>query len=335
MSSRPPSTAHQPGRGRSRPRRFPRPDRYIGPVFSTLFLLAAFGAVAHASGSGWVQAVGSITGGLAAVGLIGPALAASHLRLDCVTAPRDATRGEPYVIEVVSSRPLRCTPASPPGRPVVVPAGSPTPVSLIPPHRGTLTTVRVRLATASPLGLLWWSVERRLELPVSVAVFPGLGDGVVGGVDGLGDETGRGRPLPAPTGEIRGVRNYQHGDSRRRVHWRATAHTGALMVRENEVMPDTPVRIVADLSDDPDRGDEQASDVLATVTRHLALGRRVLLETVEQGQRGSAVVLDRLSAGRRLARAGSNPYAEAERARSPRRRRHRPRAGDQPSGAAS
>ncbi len=285
-------------------------------------LLAAFGAVAHASGSGWVQAVGSITGGLAAVGLAGPGIAASRLRLTCVAAPRDATRGEAFTVEVVSTRPLRCTPDSPRGRPVVVPPGAPTALALVPPHRGTVTSVRVRLATAAPLGLLWWSVERRLELPVSVAVSPGLGEGHVPGLQGLGDETGHGRPLPAPTGELRGVRNYRHGDSRRRVHWRATAHTSSLMVRESEIMPDMPVKVVAELADDPDRSDEQASDVLTTVARHLAQGRRVLLETVEQGQRVSALVGDRRSAGRRLARAGRNPYddgAESTRGRSSRR----------------
>lgn len=307
MSREPPSSprweATPPERWRP-----PRPDRFLGPVVSALFLLAAFGAVAHASGSGWVQAVGSITGGLAFVGLFGPAVAATRLRIRCVAAPRDAVRGKPLVLEVVASRPLRCMPRSLPGRPVVVPAGSPTALAVIPPHRGTLTVVTVRLATAAPLGLLWWSVERRLELPVSVAVAPTLGEHLVAGLEGPGDETGRGRPLPAPTGEIRGVRAYRHGDSRRRVHWRATAHTGSLMVRETEIVPDLPVKVVAELSDDPDVSDEQAAAVLTTIVRHLGEGRRVLLETAEDGQRVAGLVADRRDAGRRLARAGRNPY---------------------------
>ena len=82
------------------------------------------------------------------------------------------------------------------------------------------------------------------------------------------------------------------------------------MIRETEEVPDTPVRIVADLSDDPTRSDEQASDILGTVSDLLAAGVRVLLDTVEDGQRTSAIVPDRRTAGRRLARAGLNPYAD-------------------------
>lgn len=41
--------------------------------------------------------------------------------------------------------------------------------------------------------------------------------------------------LRAPGEDLfRGVREYRHGDPRRAVHWRATAHHGSLMVREHE-----------------------------------------------------------------------------------------------------
>jgi hypothetical protein len=80
------------------------------------------------------------------------------------------------------------------------------------------------------------------------------------------------------------------------------------MIRETEQMPDTPVRIVADLSDEPLRAEQQASEILAAVSDLLANGKRVMLETVEEGQRISAIVSDRRSAGRRLARTGRNPY---------------------------
>jgi uncharacterized protein (DUF58 family) len=288
----------------------PRPDRFLGPVVSAIFLLFAFAAVAHASGSGWVQAVGAVTAGLAFVGMIGPALTVSRLTVHCVRAPRDATRGEEFEIEVVANHPLRCTPSRPRGPGAVLGSSGPRTVTITPPHRGMLTSVRVRLATAAPLGLLWWSVERHVMLPTSVAVSPGSSRGAVLGSEATGDEDGDGRPVLALTGEIRGVRPYRHGDSRRRVHWRATAHTGTLMIRETEEVPDTPVRIVADLSDDPTRSDEQASDILGTVSDLLAAGVRVLLDTVEDGQRTSAIVPDRRTAGRRLARAGLNPYAD-------------------------
>jgi hypothetical protein len=114
----------------------------------------------------------------------------------------------------------------------------------------------------------------------------------------------------ASTGEVRGVRDYQHGDSRRRVHWRATAHTGSLMVRETEELPDNPVKIAAELSDDPVLAEQQAAEVMGAVGDLLIAGKRVILETIEHGQRVSALVSDVRHAGRRLAQAGLNPYAD-------------------------
>ena len=280
-------------------------------------LLFAFGTVAHASGSGWVQAIGAITAGLACVGMIGPALVASRLTVTCTTAPRDATSGEPFVITLVANRPLRCTPTRPRGRATVLPAFEPVELTITPPNRGVLSSVRVQLATAAPLGLLWWSVDRFVPLPVTVTVAPRLGPGTVALSESGGDDEGIGRPVLAETGEVRGVRAYRHGDSRRRVHWRATAHTASLMVRETEDVPDTPIKIVADLSEDPERAEEQATNVMGAVTDLLASGRRVLLETVEHGQRLSRIVSDRRSAGRRLARASLNPYADLPEAGEP------------------
>lgn len=310
VSKRPrpsPPPAHT---GRRRLRRLPRPDRFFGPVASALFLLFAFAAVAHASGSGWVQAIGAVTAGLAVVGMIGPAVLTPRLTVTCVQAPRDAIRGEPLVIDVVASRALRCTPSRPGGPAIVLSPSEPARLTTTPPHRGTMSSVRVRLATAAPLGLLWWSVDRYLILPTTIAVAPGLSHGTVYGSEATGDEEGHGRPILALTGDIRGIRAYRHGDSRRRVHWRATAHTASLMVRETEEVPDTPIRLVADLSEDPARSDEQASDLMGAIDGLLAAGKRVLLETVEGGERIAALVPDRRSAGRRLARAGRNPYAD-------------------------
>ncbi len=292
----------------TRRRRHPFPERFLGTVVSALFLLLAFAAVAHASGSGWVQAIGAVTAGLAFVGMIGPAFVAARLQVSCTEVPRDGTTGEPLVIELVANHPLRCTLLRPESPSIVLPAAEAVRVTLTPPTRGVLSSLRVRVATAAPLGLLWWSVDRIVTLPQTIEIAPTPSRGLVFGTETSGDDEGHGRPILAQTGEIRGVRAYQHGDSRRRVHWRATAHTGTLMIRETEQMPDTPVRIVADLSDEPLRAEQQASEILAAVSDLLANGKRVMLETVEEGQRISAIVSDRRSAGRRLARTGRNPY---------------------------
>jgi len=289
---------------------FPRPERFLAPLAGAVFLLLAFAAVAHASGSGFVQAIGAITAGLATVGILGPALAAWRLQVTCVECPRDATSGEPLALKVVASRPLRCTPTRPGGDSTIVPVGEPVSVTMTPPSRGVLPAIRVRLATAAPLGLLWWSVDRVVQMPQTLEIAPGVTHGAVFGFEASGDDEGLGRPVLSSTGEVRGVRDYRHGDSRRRVHWRATAHTGSLMVRETEELPDNPVRIVAELSDDPARAEQQAADALGAIGDLLAAGKRVMLETIEHGQSVSSLVSDRRQAGRRLARGGLNPYAD-------------------------
>jgi len=69
------------------------------------------------------------------------------------------------------------------------------------------------------------------------------------------------------SGDLRGVRPYQHGDGRRRVHWHASAHTGDLMVRESEIRTDDPVRIVAALASDHDKADRLAEEAMARSSR--------------------------------------------------------------------
>ncbi|HEV8064221.1 MAG TPA: DUF58 domain-containing protein, partial [Acidimicrobiales bacterium] len=125
-------------------------------------------------------------------------------------------------------------------------------------------------------------------------------------------EEGEGKPQPAFSGTLRGVRSYLHGDSPRLVHWRATAHTGSLMVRENEQEPDLPVTVSADLPDDTAAAEVAASKALRSVVTLICAGKRVLLETTENGNRLSSPVADQRSAGRRLAAAGANPYADLD-----------------------
>jgi uncharacterized protein (DUF58 family) len=53
--------------------------------------------------------------------------------------------------------------------------------------------------------------------------------------------------LRRPTGfDLHSVREYEHGDSLRRVHWRSTAHRGQLMVKELEDAPRDEVAVLLD-----------------------------------------------------------------------------------------
>jgi uncharacterized protein (DUF58 family) len=305
----------------TRRRRLPKPERFLAPVSAAVLLLLAWTAVAHASGSGWVQAVGSLAAGLVVVGMVTPAFVARRLSVTCVAAPRDAVSGEPLVLELISNRALRATPLFPRGQSVVVSGSTPARLELRPPYRGVLGAVDLRLATAAPLGLLWWSVDRTVSLPVPVHIAPN--PSVPAGVE-IADprvDPGRGRPVPALSGEMRGVRDYQHGDGPRLVHWRATAHTSRLMVREVEEQPDQASRVVAHLPNDPVEADTRAAEALATVLALLAAGRRVTFVTTEYSSTVSGPVSDRARTARRLARAGVNPYESGRRQQAGRRRR--------------
>ena len=279
------------------------PERAFGPVAGTAPLLFVWAGVAHASGSGWVQAVGSLVAGLLLFGLAAPAFVAPRLAVICEKSPSDSSAGTPVELEVVANRSLRCTPRSAGGAPVLLTRRMPARLVIVPHRRGVMSSVTVRLATAAPFGLLWWSRDQVVVLsrPLHVAPQPTEPASRLPEAVSLGE--GNKPPLPTLTGDLRGVRPYQHGDGRRRVHWNASAHTGDLMVRESETRSDDPVRIVVDLPADPAVADRLAGEAMATVLAHLSARSKVLLETSEDSGRVLAPVADRVGAGRRLARA--------------------------------
>ena len=150
-----------------------------------------------------------------------------------------------------------------------------------------ISSITVRLATAAPFGLLWWSRDQVLELPRPLYVAPQAREHNAVTNETPANEEGRRPPRPALSGDLRGVRPYQHGDGRRRVHWRATGHTGDLMVRESEIRTDDPVRIVAELSRDEDTADRLAEEAMGEVLAQLKAGRSVILETTEPVEESS------------------------------------------------
>lgn len=273
-------------------------------------LFAAWAAVAHASGSGWVQALAALAGGIVLVGMLGPRWAVRRVAVRVEAVQSDATTGQPLHLTVTATRSCRCSPIRPHGPPLLLQARRPAQLDLQPDRRGVLEAIEVRVASASPLGLLWWSERRRLELPRRILIAPARGETRASFLVSELGEGGRGRARLSEHGDLRGARPYRIGDSPRQVHWRSTAHTGSLMVRESEIQPDRPVRVVADLPDDADLAELEASAVRGTVAALLKRRRRVVLETTEAGDRIAAAVADDRAAGRRLATAGRNPWGD-------------------------
>jgi uncharacterized protein (DUF58 family) len=112
--------------------------------------------------------------------------------------------------------------------------------------RGRYAFEDVRVEIADPFGLESVAVE--LPAPGALLVYPRLVR-----LDRLFSETGarshdgRRLLLRRHSGfELHGVREYEQGESLRRVHWRSTARRGQLMVKELEDAPRDEIAVLLD-----------------------------------------------------------------------------------------
>lgn len=286
----------------------PRPRRAAVPLAASAAVLAVWGAVARGSGVGWVQTVGALVAGLLAVGLAGPALAVWRVRLTAVAAPADAVAGSVVPVEVAVRGAAVVCPLWPPGPEAPTGPTGRVVLELQVPHRGVLRRCTVEVSSAAPFGLLWWSRTVTLALPSPVLVAPRAGAPDPGVVDHAEGE-GFAARAPGTGTDTRGVRPYVPGDRRSLVHWPATAHTGAMMVRDHERPVRRAAHVRGTLGPDPSAAEAQAERVLGTVGLLLAAGTSVMLSTTEGGGDLSALVQSTADAGRRLALAlPAHPY---------------------------
>ena len=72
--------------------------------------------------------------------------------------------------------------------------------------------------------------------------------------------------------DVRGVRPYRPGDSRRSIHWRTTARAGELMVREYDAAPSAALVLALDpwLPDDPNDTQRANLEAALSLTATLA-----------------------------------------------------------------
>lgn len=161
--------------------------------------------------------------------------------------PRVARAFEPSPVEVTveSPRGLSGLMALEPDRPTL---GATVHMESVPPRtptrergfetftrRGVVTAQAMTFSCARPLGLA--VAERRYGEPTELLVLPPLGE-LTGPLRELGWEGRREEQRPIArrgTGaETLYLRAWHPGDSMRRIHWRASARTGELMIREFE-----------------------------------------------------------------------------------------------------
>jgi uncharacterized protein (DUF58 family) len=150
--------------------------------------------------------------------------------------------------------------------------------------RGRYAIEESEVVIEDPFGLERVTVE--LPAGASILVYPRLVD-----VDRLFSESGARTPegrrllLRRPTGfDLHSVRDYQQGESLRRVHWPTTARRGQLMVKELEDSPRDEAVVLLDadaatvVGEAPESSFELAVRAAGSILKsHAARGRRAAL----------------------------------------------------------
>ena len=304
----PPRARERGGAGRPRPVTGHR----AGAVVHAGRARPAWAAVAHNSGSGWVQALGGLLAGFAVVGLVGPGSATARL-----AGPRswptraDATAGRP-VLDRARGR----TAAARAGCAGDGPADDRGGWGSDHRRAGVVPRRRARLVTRCSLGGVLGRAVRPALVAASRVVVPlarPLWVAPVAGPPGSRPSSPAATGAPAKgcagrasaDGPVSPAASAptSPGDPRRLVHWPATAHHGSLMVREVERPEDGRSRNWWSRSPTTGRpATRLAARALGTV---LALAARrappVVLTTLEHDGPGPGPVL---GTGRRRPAAG-------------------------------
>jgi uncharacterized protein (DUF58 family) len=146
-------------------------------------------------------------------------------------------------------------------------------------RRGRYAFVEVRAVLEDAFGLQRAEVE--LGAPTTLLVYPRLVElerlFSEGGTYG---QDGRRLLLRRPSGfDLHSVREYEQGESLRKVHWRSTAKRGELMVKELEDAPRDEVAVLLDGESgvDADRFDMQVRAAGSLLLAQVRRGRRAVL----------------------------------------------------------
>jgi uncharacterized protein (DUF58 family) len=172
------------------------------------------------------------------------------VRID-LRSPDEIVAGEPsdWTVQVTGwSRPLTLSPLLAAGTPDVLVRddrlGTLTWPAL---RRGTVPFAVIDAKANGPLGLVAAGRRHLITLPAPVHVTPPLLEVPVRWPKARAIGFGMVEGSPIGDDLFRSVRPYRSGDERRRVHWKATAHHGELMVRESDGLGVVLIRLIVDL----------------------------------------------------------------------------------------
>jgi uncharacterized protein (DUF58 family) len=146
--------------------------------------------------------------------------------------------------------------------------------------RGRYVVEEARATIDDPFGLAQEEVE--LEAGGSLLVYPRLvALDRLFSESGLHAQDGRRLLLRRPAGfDLHSVRDYEQGESLRKVHWRSTARRGQLMVKELEDAPRDEIAVILDGEADAVAGgsfDTQVRAAGSILRAHASHGRRAVL----------------------------------------------------------
>lgn len=141
-------------------------------------------------------------------------------------------------------------------------------------RRGVYDGGDVRLATAAPFGVM--RTHRAAEVSSRLIVHPATRAVSAFVLPETAATTADEALAVARSGAgevFAGVRDYRPGDQRRWIHWRTTARTGRLAVREHEEPARSPVVVVVAGLGDGDGAEELVSEAASVGLHALANGR--------------------------------------------------------------
>lgn len=149
-------------------------------------------------------------------------------------------------------------------------------------RRGVIDIGPMTIGRGDPIGILrrevsWPQVERLYVHPVTVAI-PSTSAGLIKDLEGTPT-----RDIVDSDLAFHAIRQYAPGDSRRHIHWKSTAKTGTLMVRQYEETRRASLAIILDLNTEEYASEdefEMAVSAAASVgVQAVRDGREVIIAT--------------------------------------------------------
>ena len=152
--------------------------------------------------------------------------------------------------------------------------------NITPTRRGNLKFLCFQVHTRFPFGL--FSKSLRIESEADSLVYPRVES--VGIPTSFGDARGGGERVTGPGGtgaNAVGLREFEHGDTIRRIHWRASLRHRALLVTETDYEHESEVEVRLRTRDVPsgDPFEDRVSWAASEIVALIAAENRVVLRT--------------------------------------------------------